>query len=88
MTPALVFLFGLSQSSAAGSYVAAASHTVHGTARHIGWGVIFRPAAGSLPASIAIVLHATARTRVDPLILHALAACFLLRLSGSCSGIG
>ena len=90
MTPVLVFLFGVSPSVAVGTDLLFAAATksvatlVHGTTRRIDWGVVFRLAAGSLPAAIAVVvsLHGSARTRVDPLILHALGAMLLLTALG------
>lgn len=90
MTPVLVFLFGLSPSVAVGTDLLFAAATksvatlIHGTTRRIDWRIVLLLAAGSLPAAIAVVvsLHGSARTRVDPLILHALAAMLFLTAVG------
>lgn len=90
MTPVLVLLFGQSPSVAVGTDLLFAAATksvatlVHGTTRRIDWGIVFRLAAGSLPAAIAVVvsLRGSARTRVDPLIVHALGAMLLLTALG------
>ncbi|HTA14926.1 MAG TPA: sulfite exporter TauE/SafE family protein [Solirubrobacteraceae bacterium] len=90
MTPVLVFLFGLSPSVAVGTDLLFAAATksvatlIHGTARRIDWPIVLKLAAGSLPAAIAVVvsLHGTGRTRVDPLILHALGAMLFLTALG------
>jgi hypothetical protein len=90
MTPALVFLFGQSPSVAVGTDLLFAAATksvatlIHGTTRRIDWAILLRLAAGSLPAAIVVVvsLHGVARTRTDPLILHALAAMLFLTALG------
>ncbi len=90
MTPVLVFLFGQSPSVAVGTDLLFAAATksvatlIHGTTRRIDWAIVVRLAAGSLPAAIAVVLslERSAQTRVDPLILHALAAMLFLTAVG------
>ena len=90
MTPALIFIFGQSPSIAVGTDLLFAAVTksiatvIHGTARRIDWQVIGRLMAGSLPAAIAMVfsLQASARTRVDPFVLRALAVMLFLTAVG------
>lgn len=90
MTPVLVFLFGLSPSVAVGTDLLFAAATksvatlIHGTTRRIDWSIVWKLAAGSLPAAIAVVisLRGSARTHVDPLILHALAGMLFLTALG------
>ena len=90
MTPVLVFLFGLSPSVAVGTDLLFAAATksvatlVHGSTRRIDWPIVWKLAAGSLPAAIAVVisLHGSARTHIDPLIVHALGVMLFLTAMG------